>query len=239
MTFQVPSTEISKFETILGVARAAQLEKLIFEPGQARGIDEKKTVVLITEIDVPDLSGRTVNLTRLNLLLDRMNLVKSSDDFAIELVDGKVENEVAQINFSGGKSKSTFKCASAEFIRGVPKRVNETWKYAFDIEPAVINHLASAIAAMGTEQVTLLGRDGCVDAELKDIGNDVFITRVSDALSTVDASENPTFAFNYQVKTLLPLLRRHNNATMSVLIGEKGVLQLFIGTQPLMVLPLI
>lgn len=236
-------TEVVKLENIINAARAATIDRLIIESPKgkaqrkARGIDEKKTVVIISDFEIPDLNDKVLGLNRLNLLQDRINLVKDAPDFSIDLTTTSGP-DISQVTLTGGKTKTTFKCASAEFIRGIPKGVNDTWKFTFDIPVATITHLSSAVNAMAAELMTITGKKSNVEVEIQDVNKDSFSTQLSDNLQKLDESDVNSFVFNYPIKTLLPLLKKHDSGdVITLVIGEKGILQLVIGGHTIMVLP--
>ena len=91
---KLSATEIIKLENIINAARSSGIDKLIIEPGKVRGIDEKKTVVIISDHEIPDLGGKTLGLNRLHLLQDRLGLVRTGDSFTIELVSTNDNNDI-------------------------------------------------------------------------------------------------------------------------------------------------
>jgi hypothetical protein len=233
--------QITLLDLAVQAAISAGIDKLIIEPGKVRGIDEKKTVVLISEVRVPDLGGKTLSLNRLSLFQDRINLVKESDNFSIELVNAKTGDDINQVNLSGGNTKTSFKCANSETIKGIPKGVNDNWEYAFDVTKTSLDYITRAVSAMSADTVTITCKDKkTVDVELYDVNKDSFVCKLAESITSVSpAGKNGSFAYNYPAKTLLPLLKKVSGESISFILGEKGILQIFINEHSIMVLPLL
>jgi hypothetical protein len=231
--------QISQLDFATSAAIAAGIDKLIIEPGKIRGVDEKKTVVLISEDNVPDFGGKTLGLNRLALFQDRINLVKEADNFSIELLSGKSGTEISQVNLSGGNTKTSFKCASSETIKGIPKGINDTWTVAFDVSKANLDFVTRAVSAMSSETITLTCKDKkTVEVELFDINKDAFSSTLATTVNSLSDTA-VSFAYNYPAKTLLPLLKKIGGDSLTFVIGEKGILQVFMNGHAIMILPLL
>ena len=102
-----------------------------------------------------------------------------------------------------------------------------------------IGQLAPYVSGLGASTITCKDKK-TVDVELYDVNKDSFVCKLAESITSVSpAGKNGSFAYNYPAKTLLPLLKKVSGESISFILGEKGILQIFINEHSIMVLPLL
>lgn len=229
------------FDQLLATAQLADINKMIIAEGQIRAIDEKKQVVIITNTNVPDFNGLSVGLNRIPALVQRVNALKKLENFVLDVkASDKNPTEVEMITVNAKKSKAQFRCASPEFIKGVPKGINDVWKYKIPVVADAVALLQQGIGMMSASTVKIVGEGGTVKFEVADGTRDVFSHEFGEVvLGADDEPVADTFTYEYPSKVFLSLMKRAtaDGATLMT-IGEKGICQLTVNTFPVMVLPI-
>jgi hypothetical protein len=68
---------------------------------------------------------------RVKMLLSRLNVIKTQGDLKIETEENG--NDIVSLNLSGGKSKTTFRCATVDSVKGVPKSASDVMTWEIEI----------------------------------------------------------------------------------------------------------
>jgi hypothetical protein len=239
---QLSTDAIHKLDKLISTGVIAGLKKLVIEPTRIRGIDEKQQVVLITENGVPDLGGKQIGINRIDVLVARMNLVKTAGDLVIDATDSTQNTtDIALLDIASGKTKAQFRCASVEAVKGVPKTITDTLVWEIRISSKILPTVGSAVTAMGSDTITIASKDGkTVSLECIDSGKDVFTTALEDpAIWIGAAAPGAAFCEKYPAKVLLALLKEasRTNDPVTLKIGEGGILSLKVGELDFSVLP--
>lgn len=222
---------ITSFENLVNAAITAGLSKLIIGDGQIRGIDEKQTVVIVTDQKVPDFGGKKVAITNFSGAAQRVALIHKAGGLEVEAVVAKNDADIAYLELYYGKTKVQYRCAAPDFVKGVPKGINDQLAWAVEIPPKTATMLADAARVMGSEKITVASKDGkTVTFELVEKGtNEVFSTELETPPTwLIQGEAAPTgFCLNYLVKSLMPLLIKDASAQNIVItIGKQGILSL-------------
>lgn len=240
---KLDSDTISKIDQLVQTSLVAAIEKLIIEPGKIRGFDKAQTVALISTDNVPDLNGKQIGITRVSQLADRISLVKSQGDLSIEATESQSNpNDISMLELSVGKTKAQFRCASVEAVKGVPKQIADTLVWELKIDNKILSTVTQAVSAMGSDHITVASRDGkTVSLECVDGTKDVFTTDLVEPpvwIGTTSAASS--FCHRFPAKTLLALLKeakKSSNDTVTVKIGEGGIMNLNVNNFTFYVLP--
>lgn len=230
---------ITSLDNLLSTLTTIGIEKVIIEPGKIRAIDEKKTVGTITDQNVPDLDGKTLAVNRIKALKDRISLAKAQGDVAISATMAATGTDISMLELSAGRSKSQFRCASAEAVK-VPKTFNDVPAHEVLISLKQIPLIASADAAMTTDGITIASKDGAaVTIELVDANKDVYTFEVEKPATAISGTKG-SFVHKYTSKALLSLLReaaKTSTDDVKLQIGAQGILLIDVGGYRFFTLP--
>lgn len=219
---------IAALDTLIQTATLAGVDKLVITNGKIQGIDERKTVGLVTDKNVPDLDGKTLAINRIKQLLSRVNLAKAQGDVAIEATVAANGTDISVLDLQAGKSKGQFRCASLEAVKGVPKGFSDPMVWEVKLSSKAIPLIAQAEASMTADGITLASKDGkLVTCELVDSNKDQMVFELDDEASWVGTGAAGTsFCNKYPSKALLALLREASKTQdpVVVTIGQGGLL---------------
>jgi hypothetical protein len=233
---------VTNFDLLLQTAQLADISKMIIEPGVIRGIDDKKSVVIITDANIPDFNGKTIGLNRINVLNQRVNTMKKLENFSIDVQEsGKNPAEVEMITLTAKKAKAQFRCASPEFIKQVPKAFNDTWKYTIPVTEEAVNLFQQGVSMMAAQTVKITSSGDSVSFEVADGNRDVFKNEFSEVVLDSEMNEiSANFAYEYPAKVFMTLLKKAVVDGAAILtIGEKGICRLTVNSYPVMILPVL
>lgn len=232
---------ITSVDSLLSVLDTLGIEKLIVEPGKIRAIDEKKTLGTITTQNVPDLSGKTLAISRVKALRARISLAKAQGAVAITATFDQAGTSVTMLEVAAGRSKSQFRCASADAVK-VPKTFNDKPAFEVLISNKLIPLLGQAEAAMAADAITIASKDAkTVSLELVDANKDVYTFEVDKPTSSLNPGKTAnSFVFKYPSKALTGLLKEAaKTATdeVKLSIGEQGILLIDVAGYQFFTLP--
>jgi hypothetical protein len=216
-------------ETLVQTAVVTGVEKLVISGGKIQGIDERKTVGLVTDKGVPDLDGKTLAINRIKTLMSRLSLAKAQGDLNIEATVAQNGTDIAILELQGGKSKGQFRCASLEAVKGVPKGFQDPMAWEVEVKVPLIPLIAQAEASMTTDGITIASKDGkTVTLDLVDSNKDVINFELeADAKWVGQGSAGSSFCNKYPSKAFLSLLREAAKTQpdgVKVTIGQGGLL---------------
>lgn len=222
---------VTALDTLLQTASAVGIEKLIVGNGLIRGVDEKKTVAVVTDKGVPDLDGKSITVNRIKQLLQRINLAKAQGPLSLECTVAPNGSDVSLIDIQGGKSKSQFRCASLEAVKGVPKGMSDPAVWSIKLNAKVVPLIAQADASMSSTGITFASKDGkTVSVEMVDtVHKDVCSIELDDQATWVGAGDaGASFCNKYTTKALLALLREasKDGDNLELRIGQGGLLMI-------------
>lgn len=214
---------INSFITLLTAAGSIGVEKLIISKDLVRGLDEKKTVGILSTTGSPDIEDNVIAVNRVKELLSRLKLV-GGGEAEVSATFAGTTNEISMLELAGKKSKTQFRCASIESIKGVPKGFSDPAAWKVTLTGADISNLAQTQAAMDTDTLLLTSRDGTkVSAEFINLNKDTFALELDGVPSAVGTQTS--FAVKYWSKALMGLLREAAKVTpdVTLTIGAGGL----------------
>lgn len=229
-----------KLINLLNACKTAAIETLIVSKDTIRGIDENRTVVITTNVEVPDFQDHSICLNRLNTLLSRINLVKD-EDFKIEMKeDNRNKEAISTLNIETDSVKVQYRAGSIEiFDKKIPKAVRDEHSFAVTLPVSKLPLITNAISSMSgaTDILFTLKNDG-MSIELVDQNLDTFTSKVSDEVTEIDG--RPSFySFKYNIKSIIPILKAAGSGQESVVLvfGKKGTLELTLNGYPFILMP--
>jgi hypothetical protein len=233
---------IKKLDALLQAAAYVNIDKLILSKNSIRGIDDKKSVALITDQNVPDFGDFEVGLNRLPVLADRLNLVKNDDKCTVDVVESAQRlGEVQSLTLASTSAKVQYRCSSAEAIRGVPKAINDTIFWLVTLDPSNVPTIQQAAGAMAADRLIVTAKQDGVYFEFMDTNSDTFSMKISDTAEWIppDQDAKPLqFVTAYPIKSCLPLIRAAaKDGPVKLLFGERGIMSIDVNGYTFMVLP--
>lgn len=217
---------VNALDTLIQAAVVTGVDKIVISNGKIQGIDERKTVGLVTDKGVPDLEGKTLAINRIKQLVSRMSLARAQGDLTIEATVAANGTDIAILELQGGKSRGQFRCASLEAVKGVPKGFQDPMTWEVDIPNKLIPLIIQAEASMSTDGVTIASADGkTVTVELVDMNKDVITFELDTQARNVGAG-GTSFCNKYAAKALFGLLREATKTAdpVKVTMGAGGLL---------------
>lgn len=229
---QLSEDSIATLEELLQCAISVKIDKLLITDSIISGIDEDKSVVVISESRVPDFGGLTVGLRRLSTLNSRISLAKTGENFKFSADEsGAKAGEVALLKLVSKNSKAEFVTTNPDKIKA-PKRVNDKPNWLVSIAKDLVPTITQAAASIGTDKIILTSKpDGTVHFELiDDKTRDTIAIQVADHADWIPEDEEAAsnaFVHYYSSKSILPLIKMvGETGDVNLIISEKGMLTL-------------
>jgi hypothetical protein len=231
---KLDANSIAYIQNVSRTAQMVGIDNVIIEPGIVRGIHDDKTVVLVHNKDVPEMSFGSIGINRISTFLSRIDIVKTREHVAIEATIDEDKGFARSLIMKGEGVKIDYRCANPATIQA-PKQINDVLKYAIVLTPEAIMLLQKGQSAMEADSVNIqTDKDGVVFFVLSDINSDEMKFKIADSAEKLDKDTKP-FSHRYPLKVLLTLFKHDPSATFS--IGGKGILQIMINGLNIYVLP--
>ncbi len=224
---------IDFIETVVKTGQSVNIDNVIIEPNMVRAIDDARTVVLYQNKNVPDMPFGSIGLNRINVLLSRLEIAKTQDNFTVDVVASDDDDYARAITMKGTGTKIDYRCANPTTIQA-PRQINDNLVYRVQLNAEAVSLLQKGQVAMGSETVTIMSDDG-VSFELTDVNSDAFKHTFAPDVDLLDEDASPTFTHRYPVKTLLALFKQNPDGYFE--IGEKGILSISVNGLNIYVLP--
>ena len=225
---------IEYIQSAIRTAQMVGIDNVIIEPDCTRGMDDGKTVVICQNDNVPDMPFGSIGLNRLNTLTSRLDIAKTQENFSISLVVDDDEEFARSLTMTGKGIKIDYRCANPMNIEA-PKKINDTFKYEFQINAEAVLLLQKSQTAMGAETVTIISNEKGVSFEMSDINGDVFAHTFSDGAVPTTEDSDVSFVNRYPIKTLLPLFKHDPENVVG--ISQKGIMKVIVNGLTIFVLP--
>ena len=214
------SADVANLSTVLNLCQIGGVDAIIFEDGKVRGMNDERSFVIISDLDIPKLPAK-MGVTRLNSLKQRLDMFNGTrPDIDAQEND---RGEIAVLNISAGKSKVQFRCTSTSLIKA-PKVINDTEMYNITISKEELKVILNAVKVMNSKtlQVTIR-KSGEVSVGLSDDANDIFNIDLEHKAETLETES----AVYYYFAEIFSSVMRHNlnNDLTSAAIGEMGTIR--------------
>lgn len=232
---KLSSTDVQHLNNILSTCAIAGIEAVLIEEGVVRGINEGKTAVLISDVNVPAFPQK-VAFTRLSSLRNRIALF--SDALVIDAKESD-RGEINSLEMSSGKSKAQFRCTPTMLVKP-PKIINDEHFVKLTFAKDELKTLLNASKVMGSKKIAIMIKSsGEVSFSASDESNDVFTSTVDmEAEFINDAS---TVYHDYPTDILSAVLKKASEEfdTLVVVVGEAGTITVKVSGHNVTVLPMI
>ena len=198
-----------------------------------RGMDDATSVLILQTENVPDLEIGSIGISRIDTFLTRYNIASQQKNFSIEAIARDKEDFALSLILKGTGIKVDFRCANPTKL-AAPKSTNDTLAYRIKLSDEMVIMLQKGAQAMSAELVTINSNKG-VSFEFADINNDTFKYDFATDVTPLNDEGETRFAFSYQAKTLLAVLKHNETGTFD--IGEKGTLSTEVNGLTTILLP--
>jgi len=237
-TIKLSDAILGYIETIINVAKLANVDNIILEEGRVRAVDEDCTVFILQTDKVPALPFGAIGLNRINVFTSRYDIAKPSKGFVVEsTVDDTIKNEpsfVRSLQFKGAGVKIDYRCANPKLIRA-PKEIKDPITHSVRMSSEAIHMLSKGQAAMAADDVAFTGSKTGVTLEIKDNNSDALEYKFCDTVGLVGTTTVPDFHHLYPLKTITTLLKQ--NPDVTVFITAKGMMHIDVNGINVVVMP--
>lgn len=211
---------IEYIDNVTAVAAIANIDAIVFTPTLVSGKDDTPSVVLIQTHDIPEFEFEELAIIRIPYFRQRMEAVKSASgkEFTIDYTPTS-----GLVIMKNGRTKAEYRAGNPAAVRP-PKAMNDTPEFAFTIDQNLVTVIGRAASAYPSKDPMISFTSNGSEVEMTimdDEAGDSFTSLISNDL---DAEKN--LNVRYSLKTLLPLLKHHDNTTL--LIGGRGIMTLSI-----------
>jgi len=232
---KLSSTDVQHLNNILNTCAIAGIEAVLIDEGVVRGINEGKTAVLISDLNVPAFPQK-VAFTRLSSLRNRIALF--SDSLVIDAKESD-RGEINSLEMASGKSKAQFRCTPTMLVKP-PKIINDEDFVRLTFSKDELKTLLNASKVMGSKKIAIMIKSsGEVSFSASDESNDVFTSSVdAEAEFINDAS---TIYHDYPTDILSAVLKKASDDfdTLVIIMGEAGTMTVKVNGHNVTVLPMI
>jgi len=225
---------LSFIQNVVHTAGIVDIDSIIIDPESVRGLADNHTVVLL-EKEVPELEIGSIGLNRTDVFLQRLDVVKDLDGFAVEAVmDGSDKGFVRSLTLKAKGTKVDYRCANPTTIRA-PRVINDEPSARVDVTAEAVKLLQKGAAAMGSDLVEFHSDGDGVHFSLVDVNNDTFEHQFAEKATPLTEGSEGKFTYKYPVKTLLALFKDSSVDHFSV--GGKGTMLVKVSGLGVYVLP--
>lgn len=228
-------TDIATLRSALLACKLADIENVVIHQGLIRGISEKETAIIFSNISFSFGDEVSFGITRISDLEKRLNLF--TDDMSVE---GEVSknNEMRKLTFKQGRSKIEFRCASFKLIR-YPKTMSDEDNGMMTISKDEVSFISRGVKTMNPESLSISIKNGEVIFECSDASNDVFNTSLSNDCELENDGYFNSFAVGSS-GVIIPLMESASKSgDVSLLVKKSGILSINVANHTVLIPPVI
>lgn len=215
---KLSSADISNLKLLFEMCSIGDIESMIIEDGVARGVNDSRTMAIISDQNVPKLPQK-VGLSRISGLKQKLALFATLSDVVVNAVESD-RGEISNLEISSGRNKATYRCTSTMMIKA-PKTINDTYVFAISMSSDEFKFIQNGIKMMGAKTVQLIiKKSGEVSFVANDSANDSFTATLNTPVEAVN-SDHDTNVFYYHTDILLSVLRSLSGEIVFS-VGEGG-----------------
>lgn len=227
--------EIVQLQSILTAAQVIGVDDIVIEPDKIRAMDEKKTVVIFHQSDIPQFGFGSLGLTRINSFMKRVDIVKSQENFIIDTMESQDGSWVQSLLLKAKGTKIQHNCNKPEIIQ-VPKQIGDAMTYQLHLNAEGVMMLQKGRDAMkGNENVIIQSNSDGVCFKFSDDSGDNFTYTFADEVVNINGGKGTDFITKLPTKTLLSMFKTNTEGTIE--IGGKGTLKFNVEGFDVYVLP--
>lgn len=211
---------ITHIQKAVKTAKLLGIDTICIEDGLVRAMAEDRSV-LIVDNNPLELPFEAMGVSRIAQFTERFNITSEGDGFVMECDESEAFVKSVVMKCKG--TRINFKCSNPSNIVA-PRKLVDVMTYGIDISDESIAMLKRSIAAMGSDELTIVSNADGVSIEMYDVNNDIFRHDLGVTAAILDG-ESDLFAFRYPAKLLISLIQ---NSTNHLEIAVKGTLKLNI-----------
>ena len=241
---KVDAKSLAYIQNVVKTAQLVKIGNIIIEPKKVRAIDDEKSVVMFQDSDVEEMPFGSIGLNRIDVFMNRFEVVKGMDGFELEAIMPEVDPEKqdapkfarALVMKSKG-IKIDYRCANPATIQA-PKQINDTVTFKVPMNPEAVLLMSKGQSAMSSDEVSLVCDEDGVRFEMTDINGDAFTHHFAEEVSIVDKKskgKDTNFVHKYPLKVVLPLLKAASDTPFYM--TSRGMLKIVVNGLDLFVLP--
>lgn len=232
---KLEAKEVQNLTGLLRSCAALGIENILIEEGFARGVNEDKSCVFISDQNIPSFGANKIGLSRLGVLLSRLNLMANVKDSGVDAKE-TAKSEISHLEIAGGRSKMQYRCAAPSLVKA-PKSVNDTPTWMVTIKQEELELLVNSIKLMGAKRVVLILQDSQIRVECSDTNNDIFSSTLETPPIQVDpdVTLDNSFVHYYPADVLLSVFKQ-NSGDIEMVVGELGTLSMTASGHPVTVI---
>lgn len=220
---------VSYLQNILAIANQLKLDSIIVEPNLVRGVDEKITIFVVQDQNLPNIDVPAIGLVRLPLLMSRIGVVKTSNKFDIDATC-HMNNEgkpafVRTLTMKGEHSKVEYRCHNPDLIKS-PRGSKQPSIYSCRMTEDAYQTMLKGQAAMKTDEVAFVGTKDGVFIEMVDSDGDKLTYNLADKVNIISTEEGISENFNhkYPIRHILSVFKMA--PTAEFFISDRGILKM-------------
>ena len=206
---------------------------------------DETAVYLVEPGDYDFLEFDTLYIDRISSLAPRIKLFESNKKgFEIEAVIKDAANGekwVQQLIFKNSRTSVKFNCGNPARLNRdkMPRVINETLYYRFQLTKDSLDTLSRGLSAMGASTMKIFTENGAVLCDVKDVEGDILCHKIAEDFTPLDSNSEDDFEYEYSFKTMVPLFREamKENDSFDVEITRRGIMKLEVNSLSLYVIP--
>ena len=216
---------------LLSACQVGGVESVVIEDGVARGINEARSFVIISDGSLPAFPQK-IGLSRLSALKQRIVLMGEAVIEAKETERG----EISLLDISSGRSKVQFRCTATALIKA-PKQINDEAANNVFLTKDELKLVLDAIKVMGAKTVSLIiKKDHTVSFSIADANNDAFSTVLSTQAEALTDEANSVVHY-YHADIFHAVMKANDFDTTTLVIGEAGTIRTSVLGHSVILLP--
>lgn len=236
-SFKLDKKSQTNLESILQLCSSVGIDSILIDEESVRGVNEEKSCVIISKDNIPTLNGNKIGLSRIGVLLARINLLKSDSNAYIEATKNE-KSEITQLDIIATGAKVQFRCTSTVLIKA-PKSVNDSPHWLITVPENQIDLLVNGVRTMGAKKILLTKNGSKCNIECADVSQDTFSISLNTDVKWVcedPNTEETNFVYYYPTDVLLPVIKQLSGKDIELTIGENGTLTTKINSHPITII---
>lgn len=228
---------IERLHSVLETINVAGIKEIIIEKKDdtvlIRGADstneeEKPSIVIVSETD-HNMVDRTMGVSRVPVMLNRMNLFDLSKTKVSQVGN---DDYMKSVTFKENRKKVSFTFTNPSIINVPSKTIDDNVSNVVVLSKDYIANLVKANQAMNSNLINLTGINNEIVIEMLDDGSDAF----TDVVANNCEGE---WSYNWQTSSVMKLLRQaiKQNDSVELGIGDVGILYIEVNELIFMVMP--
>jgi hypothetical protein len=227
--------DLNALNGILKVCSLGNIQSIIIDDGAVYGVNDARNFAIVSTGPVPKLEQK-MGLSRLSNLRQRLDI------FGLDATLSTTESgrgETSTIEFSAGRSKSSFRCSSTMLIRA-PREINDPPTYSITIMPGELKTLMSAARMKDSARIGIIVKKSLeVSLTVIDSVNDTFDMVLEQPAELVaEEAESVCHYVKPDLFTSTLSAAANKDEPVSFVLGERGSVSAIVYDHTVTLLPI-